>query len=352
MRKKVILLVAVTLFCTYILCVCPCAFAEPTEDATERDPQWKERAIQDDRVELKDPKEMAEDFMALQRGENPYEDDEMDEDEFSEFLAKITSPDFETTVSLTYAGSNMWHGFDWFANDHSVIQPGIDINLLGTGFGLNILWSGANGSGLENRQWLTYNPYYHNSLWDGECYQTDYKFGWRYYDGPNGGIDEDFGQSRDSDFQEFHGQCSWPSIAPEGVVPFYECSRIWPDKGGRTRAGDQKSFWRTYGGWFHTIGAYKDWDLSGWRTGADTGSGFRTIRTSFEMVYNDGAGPTPDSDRDSADHDWSHAVFSIEGKFVYNVITVTPGIHYQSSWDDSVNSSDELWFTLTAKYTF
>ena len=89
---------------------------------------------------------------------------------------------------------------------------------------------------------------------------------------------------------------------------------------------------------------------TGWRTGAD--SGFRTIRTSAATVYNDGAGPTADADRDSTDHDWSHGIFSIEGEFIYNLITVTPGIHYQSSWDDSVNSSDELWFTLTAKHTF
>ena len=282
-------------------------------------PAWKERLIQDDRTV--EPVESSPiDEVAIAE-----EDQKIMEDyALSEFLAKIASGQFVTTFSLTYGSRNIWNGFDWFANDHSMIQPGIDLDLFGTGFGMNILWSGANGSGMENRQWLVYNPYYYNSLWDGEGCQTNYRFGWRYYDSPNGDIDEDFGRSRDADFQEFHGLLSWPRVAPEGIVPFYEFSRIWPDKGGRFSSGDQKSFWRTYGGWFHTIGAYKDWDLSGWRTGTDTGSGFRRIRTSAEMVYNDGAGPTADADRDGADHDWSHGVLRAEAEFVFKTWTVTP----------------------------
>ena len=228
-----------------------------------------------------------------------------------------------------------------------MIQPSIDLDLFGTGFGLNILWSGANGSGFENRQWLIYNPYYNNNLWEGERYQTDYHFGWRYYNGPDGSIADNFSRSRDSDFQEFYGQFSWPGAFANGIVPFYECARIWPDKGGRFQSGDQKSYWRTYGGWFHTVGVCKEWELSGWRTAPPP-----TIRTGFEMVYNDGAGPTPDSRRDNADHDWSHAVLRIETEFVYMGLTVTPGVHFQKSMEDSVNPSDELWFTLSTRLTF
>ncbi len=256
--------------------------------------------------------------------------------------------DLKVTLGATYKSRNMWRGFDWYAKNHSAIQPSIDIDFWGTGFGANILWSRANGGGFENKQWLVYSPYYRNSLWQGERYQTDYKFGWRYYNGPDGPMADHFCHPRDSDFQEFFGRFSWPGACDDAIVPYYECARIKPDDGGRRRSGAPKSYWRTFGGWFHTFGLYKDWKVSGFLP--DTSE--QTIRTSFEMVYNDAAGPTPDSRRDKADHDWSHAVFGLSTDFLYKGLTFTPGVHFQKSMDDSVNTSDELWFTFSTKFTF
>jgi hypothetical protein len=71
------------------------------------------------------------------------------------------------------------------------------------------------------------------------------------------------------------------------------------------------------------------------------------LHLSTETVYNDGAYGA------AIDHDWSHAVFGISTSFdLGGNVTFTPGFHYQSSWDDSVNASDEYWTSLSLTYTF
>lgn len=73
------------------------------------------------------------------------------------------------------------------------------------------------------------------------------------------------------------------------------------------------------------------------------------LHLSVETAYNDGVY----RGGKGVDHDWSHAAFGISTNFdLGNDLTFTPGIYYQSSWDDSVNPSDEYWATLTLKYKF
>ncbi len=72
--------------------------------------------------------------------------------------------DLKVTLDATYKSRNIWRGFDWYSRNHSAIQPSIDIDFWGTGFGTNILWSRAVHSGFENKQWLVYSPYSRNSM--------------------------------------------------------------------------------------------------------------------------------------------------------------------------------------------
>ncbi len=69
------------------------------------------------------------------------------------------------------------------------------------------------------------------------------------------------------------------------------------------------------------------------------------LNLSVAIVYNDKV-VTPESD-------WSHAVLGVSTGFdLGNDCTLTPGVYYQSSWEKSVNGSDEFWATVGVSYAF
>ena len=53
------------------------------------------------------------------------------------------------TIKADYTSRFIWRGYDAYGNNHSAIQPSADIDLFGTGFGVNVWSSRANGSGFE-----------------------------------------------------------------------------------------------------------------------------------------------------------------------------------------------------------
>ena len=78
------------------------------------------------------------------------------------------------------------------------------------------------------------------------------------------------------------------------------------------------------------------------------------VHLSADIVYNDGTGANCNAQANTgADHDWSHAVFGIATDFeISENLTFTPGIYYQISMDDSVNTSDEYWISSGLVYKF
>ena len=96
--------------------------------------------------------------------------------------------DLRATLDVTYVSRYIWRGFDSYPRNHSGIQPSLDVDLFGSGFGFNVWWSRANGSGFENYEEIDYTVYYGNTFWDSQRYQTDYRVGWRYYNYPDGPV--------------------------------------------------------------------------------------------------------------------------------------------------------------------
>ncbi len=137
--------------------------------------------------------------------------------------------------------------------------------------------------------------------------------------------------------QEVFVSFSWPEICPEGIVPSYTIVQMWP--------AESKADCQDNGGWWHIFGLGYDLSVPGLTS--DTPE--QILHLSAETAYNDSVyagGKT-------VDHDWSHAVFGISTDFdLGNNLGLTPGIYYQSSWDDSVNASDEYWLSLSMKYKF
>lgn len=316
---------------------CGMTHVTDTEDVIEDDPPWRQRLIKDEPPGA------------------PVETDGTRSLESPIYLGtnlptiKDEDHDLGVTLDFTYASRHIWKGFDYFSNNRSAFYTSADIDFWGTGFGMNFLWARPFGSGYEDWEWLVYSPYYYNALWQDTPYQMNYRFGWRYFNHPDGPANHSC-HHRDLDFQEFYGRFSWPRFCSAGFVPYYEGAVIWPTEGGKYDDGCPRSYWRQYGGWFHTFGFYKDWEAPAFLPSQPD---HQVIRTGFEMVYNDGAGPTTPNCRSNADHDWSHCVFYLSTDFYIRPnISFVPGFYYQSSWDRSVNKNDECWVTLSTRITF
>jgi len=238
------------------------------------------------------------------------------------------------TLDATYVSRYLWRGFDCYPKNHSAFQPSINLDLYETGFGINIWSSMANGSGFEDSKELDYTVYYYNSFFKDETYVTNYKVGWVYYSYP--------GVSRKTyNMQEIFTTFSWPKILPFGVVPSYTAAALW--------AAESNSDMRNCGGWFHIFGLGYDLNLPAVLPNTDK----QVVHLSIETIYNDGAYAPCNTKYASVDHDWSHMVFGISSPFTLSKnLTFTPGFYYQSSWEDSVNESDEYWTSLSLTYNF
>ncbi len=239
------------------------------------------------------------------------------------------------TVDLTYLTQYIWRGYELYGNQ-SAIQPSIDLDLYGTGLGLNVLWSRANSSGYEIQEELDLTLSYSNSLYEYETYAMNYTVGWKYYYFPDGPAPQAWlwpGESDCLDYQEMFATLSWPEMCAEGVVPSYTLIKMWPAK--------ENSFVSDVSGWLHVLGISYDLPVEGLLP--DTPE--QILHLSLVTVYNDGVF--------DSDSEWSHAVFGVSTDFdLGGDCTLTPGVYYQSSWEDDVNGSDEFWASVGLSYAF
>jgi hypothetical protein len=254
-------------------------------------------------------------------------------------LVQAQGGELSGTLDLTFLSKYMWRGFKMYGSK-SAFQPSLDLDLWGTGLGLNILYSRANASGYELDQELDVGIYYSNSLNEYETYAMDYKVGFLYYYFPQGPVPSSWvppGYSTNPEYYELYATISFPEICPEGIVPSYTAIRMWPNR--------TKSIVREIAGWLHVFRLDYDLPIDGILP--DTPE--QILHLSVETVYNDGVNPTffP------SDSDWSHAVFGVATDFdLGSNLTLRPGVYYQSSWEKDINPSDQLWATVGLSYAF
>lgn len=236
------------------------------------------------------------------------------------------------TLDTTLISRYVWRGFDCYPNNHSGFQPSINFDIYGTGFGVNIWSSMANGSGFEDFKELDYTLYYTNTFFKGEPFATDYTLGWVYYSYP--------GISRNTaNMQEAFVILSWPNICTIGIVPRYSAACLW--------TAESESNVRDSGGWFHVFGLGYDLKLPNILKKTEE----QIAHLSLETVYNDSAYIPCDARYNNVDHDWSHAVMGISTSFqITNNLTFTPAWYYQSSWENTVNTQDENWMSFSLTY--
>ena len=253
-------------------------------------------------------------------------------------MVQAQESELHGTAGVEFGSKYIWRGFDVY-DDHAAIHPFVDLDLFGTGFGISAMGHRANSSGFELNERWDYTLYYQNRMFGDECYATNYRIGYVYYNYP----DRSSHDTSDSiDLQELHAIFSWPNILPiEGLVPTYVLVKLWPSNSGSLVGSATPG---TASGFAHIF--MLDYGLP--ITCPITGEP-RTLNLHSEVVYNDGISPPPGN----VDHDWSNAVFGVSTTFdLGNNLSLTPGVYYQSSWEDSVNPEDELWATVRLAYKF
>ena len=237
----------------------------------------------------------------------------------------------------------VWRGFDIY-NDKSAIQPSIDLDLYGTGFGINIMGHMATSGGHVNNERWDYTLYYGNSLFEGESYATNYRLGWvnyNYPDNPSKGS----ATAPNASLQELHAMLSWPNICPAGVIPTYILVKMWPSESG-SFSGSNSPAGGTASGFAHIF--MLDYPLTIQGIMPDTAE--QVLNLHAEVIYNDGVGPAGQD----IDQDWSNAVFGISTSFdLGSNLMFTPALYHQVTMDKSVNDDkSETWATAGLTYKF
>jgi hypothetical protein len=258
-------------------------------------------------------------------------------------LARAQEGELHGAIDVTWQSKYVWRGFDIY-NDKSAIQPSIDLDLYGTGFGVNVMAHRANSDGHENGERWDYSLYYTNSLFGDESYATNYRLGWVYYNYPDQPTEGSL-RAPNASLQEIHAILSWPKICPAGVIPSYCIVKMWPSDSG-SFSGARAPGGGTASGFAHIFMLDYGWTVPGILP--DTPEQVLNLHTEF--VYNDGVGPAGQN----VDQDWSNAVFGISTDFdLGNDLTFTPGVYHQITMDKSVNpDQDETWVTLGVRYRF
>jgi hypothetical protein len=262
-------------------------------------------------------------------------------------FAQAQEAELHGAVDVTYQSKYIWRGFACFGSK-GAIQPSVDLDLYGTGFGINVMGHIPLSGGYVNFERYDYTLYYQNKMFETEDYATNYRLAWVYYNYPDNPSKGSM-TSPNAALQELHAVLSWPKVLGiEGLVPSYVIVKVWPSEsdswnGAKAPAGGSAS------GWGHIF--MLDYTMA--IPGLLPETPEQPLRFHTELVYNDGFHPCGGGPAGPADHDWSNVVFGVATDFdLGNNLFFTPGLYYQISMDKSVNDDDELWATLGLKYTF
>ncbi|MHC4617918.1 MAG: hypothetical protein ACYTEQ_09215 [Planctomycetota bacterium] len=265
-------------------------------------------------------------------------------------LARAQPRELHGYVDLAYQSRFVWRGFSVFGSQGQ-IQPTLDLDLYGTGIGLNIMGHWATHGGYVNSERIDYTAYYYNALFQEERYATDYKLAYRYYNYPDNPT-QGSATAPNANLQEINALLSWPNITGiEGLVPRYSIICMWPS-GRNSFSGSRSSLAYPPGlagkasGWIHIL--MLDYTMPVPGLLPDTPE--QPVRLHTEIAYNGGVGWAGQR----VDNDWSHILFGIDTDFDlgYN-LTFTPGLYQQVTLDRSVNSEKyQVWASLGVRYTF
>ena len=240
-------------------------------------------------------------------------------------------------IDATWVSKYIWRGFD-LLDDKAAFQPSIILDF-GSGFSAGV-WASYAGSSKGGGSLSTvdatefdYFLTYSGSAFTGEAYQMDYAVSWLYYDY----IDQ---PSSAADAYEINVATAFPQLCPFGIVPRYTAIYLWPAESRGASNG--------LVGWMHQFGI--DYDIVLGEVIPNNPE--QVITFSADILYNDGAGLAGTTNGGATptdvDHDWSHIVWGLTTEIAAPFGgTFRPGVYYQTSMEDTVNTEDEFWTGLS-----
>ena len=194
-------------------------------------------------------------------------------------LAQAQEGELHGAVGVTYDTKYMWRGVTVYG-DKSGIHPFVDLDLLQTGFHVNVIGHRANSSGYEQSERWDYSVYYLGSLFDEETYATKYRLGYTYFNYP----DMSSHTRASLDLQEFNSAVSFPALLGiKGLVPSYVIVKGWPAN-SRTIVGAANQSGGTYSGFAHVF--MLDYALPVTNLAPEIPE--QILNFHIETVYNDG----------------------------------------------------------------
>jgi len=243
----------------------------------------------------------------------------------------MAAEDMGITVDLSYTTKYIWRGFNIYGS-HGAFQPSVNLDL-GSGFSANVWMSYPvgtgqvgvlNGEGIGINDELTeynYTLAYNGTAYEDCPWKTNYQVGWRYYDYIDMGSDI-------ADAQEVFLTGSMPALMDNGVVPHFGVFQMWNAESGALNKGSGTIY------------------LMGFDYGFSLDQAPELPMTfTWDIVFNDGV---------LADHDWSHMVWGLKTAMTCPMTgaKVVPGVYFQNSFEDTVNTQDELWASISYAFSF
>lgn len=228
------------------------------------------------------------------------------------------------TFQLDYLSQWLSKGAPAYKKQGAVFET-IDLDLWGSGFGVQVIHRSATSSGYVDKQRLDYRPYYKGILFKDKSYQTDYMISTEY--------EHYYGLDRHKAYTtwEWINSFSWPKLLPGGFTPTYIMHYEYP------AVKNDLYTYSSMEGWVHRFILGYDIKVPNLQN---------PINFSSEVAYTDGLG--------RASHDWSYAVFGLSTKLQLNDnMTFMPGIYQQVTMDKSVcRRKDVTYCILSMKYKF
>ena len=267
--------------------------------------------------------------------------------------------DIHGDVGITYDTKYVWRGITVYGAK-SGIHPFIDVDLMGTGFGINVTAHRANGSGYEDAERWDYTLHYMGALETEQTWETRYKVGYTYFNYPNMASHGSFvspAKPGSIDLQEIFAGVAFPKLlgVPK-LVPGYVIVKGWPSSSD-TLVGAANPNHGTYSGFAHIF--MLDYALP--VTGLTPEVPEQILNFHIETVFNDGIDPRPGDGY--TDSDWTHVLMGVSTDFdLGNNLIFTPALYHQITMEDDGSlgyfgkgvSPDHsiTWASLTVKYKF
>jgi hypothetical protein len=261
-------------------------------------------------------------------------------------------------AGVTYDTRYIWRGILVYGAD-SAIHPFVDLDLMGSGFHLEVIGHRANASGHELGERWDYALYYAGAANPDQACETRYMVGYRYFNYP----DLSSHTTASVDLQEVFAGFSFPKLlGVDGLTPSYVVLKTWPGNSG-TVVGSANPNGGSYSGWAHIF--MLDYGVP--MTNICPEMPAQMLNLHAETVFNDGVDPRPLGGY--TDSDWTHLLLGASTDFdLGSGMSLTPALYYQITFEDNGNKGpnfpvggvyqginpdhDMLWASLTLKYKF